>query len=456
MKYRRLLSISMTIGMLSGCILDSGGNNDTQVVDDNNNVQYGQCSAVDANNQLFEYLQSEYFWYQDLPTDFSPESHDSIIEAMSSIRGSIDKDRFSFAMTSAEYDDYQASIFFGYGFGHMATEDKDGLRIRYVFDEGSAAQNGLRRGDIIREVDGVSMIDILKDVDDGKIQLGDVFGPNEDGYNLDVKFEKPNGTLETAQFSKARITANTVMASQVTTHEFSNESKNVGYLVFNSFDERSASELNTSFDQFAVQGVNELILDLRYNRGGLIRIAQQLTTQVAGSNVEGRTFVNYVHNDKLSKQNRTVEFSLGEGINQLNLDRVVVLTTGQTCSASEMVINALTPFVDVVTIGNMTCGKPVGMYPQPICDHVVFAINFQTQNAAGFGEYFDGLPVDCPVDEEVVGDWGVSGDALYKEGLYYLEHGKCSPTAKGRSAGSRVQRPEIDFSNGIWRDKDRL
>jgi len=456
MKYHRFLSISMTIGMLSGCILDSGSNKDAQVIDDDNNVQYAQCSVVDANKQLFEYLQSDYFWYQDLPSNFSPEAHGSIDEALTSVRNTIDNDRFSFSMTKDQYADYQASVFFGYGFSQMATETKDGLLIRYVFNEGSAAQNGLRRGDIIREINDVSAAKILEDVDAGTTTFNEVFGPNEDGYSIKVKFEKPDGTTETAQFSKARITANTVLASQVMTHELNGEAKKVGYLVFNSFDERSTNELNTAFHEFATEDVQELILDLRYNSGGLIRVAQQLTTQLAGNNVLGQTFVNYVHNNKQGQNNRSLLFDLGDGSFQLHLDRVVVLTSGSTCSASEMVINALTPFVDVVTIGNTTCGKPVGMYPQPICDDVVFAINFQTQNAVGFGDYFDGIAVDCPVDEVIVGDWGVSGDKLYEEGLYYLEHGKCSPVAKSRSINSKSHRTKIDFSNGIWRDKDLL
>jgi len=146
--------------------------------------------------------------------------------------------------------------------------------------------------------------------------------------------------------------------------------------------------------KFAQENIDEMILDLRYNGGGLIRVAGQLSTQIAGAAVEGEVFVDYKHNDKQQGQNRTSYFSLGAGIEKMDLDKVVVLTSRGSCSASELVINALEPFINVVTVGDNTCGKPVGMYPTDVCDYVVFAINFETVNAEGTGGYFDGLEVD--------------------------------------------------------------
>jgi len=95
-----LLTLGLT-GLLSGCILES---------DDDADVQYQKCSAPDANSKLYDYLQDWYFWYPDLPTDFNPSSYETVKTAMADIRDNIDKDRFSFALTSQEYEDYQASI----------------------------------------------------------------------------------------------------------------------------------------------------------------------------------------------------------------------------------------------------------------------------------------------------------------------------------------------------------
>lgn len=447
--YIKSLFVGLVAISLTGCLK----------TDDD--VTYGQCSAPDANNRLYDFLDDEYFWYDDLAQSFNPEKHTDIKEALASLR--VAQDRFSFAMTTAEYDDYQKSVFFGYGFSHTATENNDGLKIRYVFEEGSAAQNGLRRGDVIIGVDGVDMATILSQVSAGTTTLTTVFGPNEEGHTIDVEILKPDGSTIDTQFSKGSITANTVMATQVKDVTIAGEAKKVGYLVFDSFDSRSEQELNVAFDEFAAQNIDEMILDVRYNGGGLIRVAKQLSTQIAGDEVENEVFVKYVHNDKQSSRDQTSYFSLGAGFEKMNLDRVVVLTTGGSCSASELVINALDPFVEVVIVGENTCGKPVGMYPEEICDHVVFAINFQTQNAAGFGDYFDGLSVDCPVNDVVTGDWGVESDPLLAEGLHYLVNDSCSASAVGsphsRNGAAQAKfKPSapVDFSEGPIKAKNLL
>ena len=179
--------------------------------------------------------------------------------------------------------------------------------------------------------------------------------------------------------------------------------------------------------------MNELVLDLRYNGGGLIRVANQLSTQIARSFVQGQTFVKYRYNDKNTAKNSNSVFSIGAGTMALNLPRVFVLTTESSCSSSELVINSLAPFIDVVQIGAKTCGKPVGQQPEVIADYVLFAINFQTVNALDQGDYFDGLMPECPVTPAITGDWGVTTDPLYAEALNYISNGNCSMAVMGLS-----------------------
>lgn len=401
------------------------------------------------NADLFEYLQEAYFWNDDLPTKINVSAYDTMPEAMNALR--VSDDRFSFVMTNEEYQDYVASVFFGYGFSHMYNDSNDGLLIRYVFEDGSAAQNGLRRGDTIIEANGV----LISDAISGAATLTDAFGPNEDGYTIDVTFRKPDGELVETQFSKSEIVANTVMATEVKSTMVDGATTDVGYVVFDSFKESSAAELNASFSTLQQSGVDELILDLRYNSGGRISVAQQLSTQIAGDNVGANIFVQYVHNENWSNYDEAVNFSSASY--ELDLDRLIVLTSGSSCSASELVINALTPFIDVVVVGDETCGKPIGMYPQEINDWTVFAINFQTQNAAGFGDYFDGLPADCSVTETIVGDWGDESDPLLAEALYYLENGNCSATAQATSKRLKfASSPKVDFSQGPVKMRNAL
>ncbi len=119
-----------------------------------------------------------------------------------------------------------------------------------------------------------------------------------------------------------------------------------------------------------------------------------------------------------------------------------VLTTGGSCSSSELVINALSPFIDVVQIGETTCGKPVGQVPDRVGGFRLFAINFQTVNALDFGDYFDGLMPNCPVAATVAGDWGVSTDPLYAEALAYIKNSNCSGVAVSSQSVQQQQAPE--------------
>jgi len=410
----------------------------------------GSCSVSDANNQLFELMQEKYLWNEELPESFNPDAYDSLSEALYGLRN--EKDHFSFVLTYEEYEDYANSVFFGYGFGHQVTEDETGLRILYVFDEGSAAQNGLRRGDIITKVGDALVSDLIAQINAGTTTWTEQFGPNEDGYTVTVTFEKPSGTEVVADFSKGSIAANTVMATETKELTIGGEDKKVAYMVFDSFKESSQDEFNTAFDKFKTDGVDEMILDLRYNGGGVITTANQLSTQIAGDNVEDELFVSFNYNENQSNQNSDVYFSLGEGIEQLNLDRLVVLTTEGTCSSSELVINSLSPFIDVTVIGDTTCGKPIGMSPELLCDHVIFAINFQTENAVGFGDYFDGLPADCSVDDVVTGDWGDDSDSMLNEGLSYLANDQCSVAATSSKLSSQKQvRKSISIKDSMLR-----
>lgn len=193
--------------------------------------------------------------------------------------------------------------------------------------------------------------------------------------------------------------------------------------------------------------VDDLVIDVRYNGGGLIRYANQAATQAVSNNVIGQPFVSLRFNDKNSDNNYTALFELIEGVQQLDLNRVFVLTTASSCSSSELIINGLKPFIDVVVIGQATCGKPVGQSPDPFCDKRSFVINFETVNADGEGRYFDGIPADCAASDVLVGDWGASGDPLLDEAKYYIANNSCS--AAGPAMAQSVVRKTSESTHPL-------
>lgn len=411
--YKRSLIALSLAATLTAC----GGSSD----DDTSSGGPGQCTALDQNQRLVNELRQNYLWNDELPNNINPASYANVYELLANVIPT--HDRFSFILTEQEYEDiYVNATFFGFGFSAEDDINDGVMRVRYVYDDSPADRAGLTRGSEIYAINGTDMSVWYQRLATGAATWTDLFGPDEEGYEITFEWNRPDGQHDRGVLGKEEVETNTVMAVE----RFAADDREIGYFVFDSFINRAEHDVNAAFDQ--LQDVDELIIDLRYNSGGLIRIANQIASQSSWHEVEGEVFVTYQYNDNYPNQDYL--FNLGRGIERLNLDRVVVLTTSASCSSSELVINSLTPFVEVVTVGQPTCGKPVGQQPAPICDKVVFAINFQTVNAAGYGGYFDGIQPTCTAVDTVRTDWGDPADPLLGEALHYLNTGSCSATAE--------------------------
>lgn len=399
----------MIVGFLSACGESSDAINSSEFTK--------TCSATNENRQVIRELRRNYLWNDELPSHIDPSAYASSTELLNDILPP--RDPFSFTMTRQQYEDrYINQSFFGYGFGTLNDIEAGVLRIRYVFDYSPADRAGITRGSEITALNGTPMSEWYNRIAQGEITFNEIFGGDEEGVELAVEWRRVDGQMDNAILRKTEVETNTVMAIE----RLVEEEKEIGYFVFDSFINRSDQDVNAAYDAFI--GVDELVIDLRYNGGGLIRIANQIASQAAWHAVENEIFATYQFNSNY--RNDDILFNLGSGIERLNLDRVVVLTTGASCSSSELVINALTPFVEVVTVGAPTCGKPVGQYPVEICDNILFAVNFQMVNAEGFGDYFDGIQPTCFAPDTVQADWADPADPMLGEALHYLTHGSCS------------------------------
>ena len=168
------------------------------------------------------------------------------------------------------------------------------------------------------------------------------------------------------------------------------DGRKVGYLFFRNFVQPSTAALTEAFAALKAAGATELVLDLRYNGGGLVDVAVHLGSLIGGTRTNGQVMLNYVHNDKIGPTlNKTTRFANPE--QALNLQRLVVITTRGSASASELVINSLRPFMPVTIIGDTTYGKPVGQYGLRFCDKVLYPVAFSIKNANLEGDFFDGL-----------------------------------------------------------------
>ncbi len=182
----------------------------------------------------------------------------------------------------------------------------------------------------------------------------------------------------------------------------------VGYMLFNDHIATAESELIAAINNCKAANITDLVLDIRYNGGGYLDIASELAYMIGGSAITpGAYFERLQFNDRnpfnpvttpFHTTSQNFDVPAGQALPTLNLSRVYVLTTADTCSASEAIVNGLRGAgVAVNLIGGTTCGKPYGFYPRDNCSTTYFTIQFKGVNNAGFGDYPEGFTPTCPV-----------------------------------------------------------
>ena len=205
----------------------------------------------------------------------------------------------------------------------------------------------------------------------------------------EIAWRAPGGPERRATLTKRLVTIPTVSQTSVV----NSGGTRVGYIHFRNFVQPSVEALNGAFQQLRDQGATELVLDVRYNGGGLVSVAQHLGGLIAGAPLVGQVFVQFTHNDKQTSRNTSYRFETKP--QALGVSRLVVIQTQASASASEAMVNGLRPYMDVKVVGDRSYGKPVGQYGFDFCDKVLYPVAFLVTNARGQADYFSGIPADC-------------------------------------------------------------
>lgn len=394
-----------------------------------------------------------------------------------------DRDDFHFSEPTENFlqrRNNAASASYGVSFvSFSATVPRD-LRVRFTEPNSPASTvvNGLPnfvRGARILEVNGQSLINGT-DPD----ALNDALFPGTAGESHTFVVQDPgSNTPRTVTLVSQNISPKPVNRTSV----IQNGDSSVGYILFNTFSPSvSEREIADAVRQMATAGVDDLVLDLRYNGGGLLAVASQTAYMIAGGQrANGRTFELLQFNGKTGNRNPVTGqindpvpfFSTGLGFSvptnerlpQLNLGRVFILSTERTCSASEAVLNGLRGInVEIVLIGDTTCGKPFGFYPTDNCGETYYTIQFQGINDQGEGGYTDGFtPADsgdpfairqpgCAVSDDLSNELGDPNEALLQAALTYQATGSCPSAPIGaENPSTKVEKrlvEEVVFKGG--------
>lgn len=341
--------------------------------------------------------------------------------------------------------------------------------VKYVMPNSDASAKPIQRGDLFRSVNGIDMNR------DNYLNL-----LSQDTYTLGM-VEFIDGTLtptgEQVTLTKTEYAENPVY--KVSVHV--QGAHKIGYLMYNGFYSNYNNQLNAAFGELAGQGITDLVLDLRYNGGGSVRTATYLASMITGQ-FNGQLFSKQQWNSKIQahyesvapqtlRENFQSQLNNGTTINSLNLNKVYILTTSNTASASELLINCLRPYIDVITIGDTTTGKNVGSVTLYDSDdfgangrssehtYAMQPIVLKTVNKNDFGDYNNGItPLEPNRLQENTANLGVLGDPserLYARAITLI-------TGTGRSVSEQPQNALRDiassktmqrFGNEMYLDK---
>jgi len=393
------------------------------------NAAAQDCSILGQNQTVYQTMNDWYYWYKNLPA-VSPAIFADPEALLDALRYRPLDTSFSYISTaSSSQAFYGDSQYMGFGFSMKFTVGYE-LRVTEVFPASPAAEVGFDRGSEILALNGKS---IQKTYEDG--EWGSIWGGEEAGYSVDVSFRNAAGESKSGRLVKRVVTIPTV--GLVSVQDIGG--RKIGYIVFKNFVEPSYAALDAAFAQLRAAGATELVLDLRYNGGGLIAVAQYLGGLIGGDRTSGEVFAQYVHNDKRSSQNNSIRFT--RPASAFPLSRLFVITTKSSASASELIINALRPYMPVIIVGDNSYGKPVGQYGFKICEKMLWAVSFAVQNSLGQGDYYNGFTPDCRADDDIAHALGDPAEASLAAALTYVATGACPAAASSAQAASDRTRP---------------
>ncbi|WP_448517921.1 S41 family peptidase [Rhodoflexus sp.] len=360
-------------------------------------------NALPIRRYVFEVMNFFYFWHSRIPSNINPNNF-STPEALLEAMMYRPTDRWSYIVRDNGATAAQIRTGSTQGFGFLWGLDREqNLRLVLVHPNSPAADAQLERGMRVIRVNGVA------------ITAGATNIPRFEN-SVDITVQDSSGAIREVQLQSRNFTMRGVTLREV--KEVAG--RRVGYLVFSIFTQSSVQELDEAFDFFRSANVNELILDLRYNGGGAPETAQHLASLIA-PNAAGRRFLQYQHNSKNTQRNTELNFKTVT--NGLNLNRVFVLTTSNTASASELIINGLRPFINVQTIGTTTNGKYVGGY---VFSHregySLVPICFQSVNANG-DTFANGFEPSFRATDDRTRPFGNPNENLLAAALHFIANG---------------------------------
>ncbi|KPP82429.1 S41 family peptidase [Erythrobacter sp. HL-111] len=347
----------------------------------------------------------------------------------------------------------------GFGIRLAYDEGADRVFVIEAFENGNGFDAGMDRGTELLAI-GTSAGNLQTVASlmasGGPNAVIDALGPSTPGLERVIRFRTVEGAEIERSIAKTEFSLDPV-SDRYGVEIITDGAKKIGYLNLRTFSVGNADrQIEDAFERFAAEGITEFVIDLRYNSGGLVRIADLMGDFLRGPNT-GKVFSETVWRDSQSQRNSTrlfeatasfqipgqfdaagnPRFTDPEPIVSVSPTKIAFIARQGTASASELVINSMIPYLgeNVALIGTDTFGKPVGQsgFDLEACDLRVRATTFRTVNAAGESDYYNGLasamPATCAAGDDISIALGDPREASIRTALDFLAGRTCDPIA---------------------------
>ena len=409
------------------------------------------CSIQNRLATTFNVFNTNYLFPNLLDTSVNRSQFNAIqpyIDALVAPARAQDKDRYFSYVTSIAEENARIESGATAGFGIRLVYDTSNARvfIAEAFENAPGFAAGIDRGTELLAINGTTVAALF--ASGGAQAVSDALGPSTPGTSRTLRFRPLGGAEITATVAKANYNLDPV-SDRYGALVLDDGGKKVGYLNLRTFGSETVEpNIRDAFQKFRDQGVTEVIVDLRYNGGGLVSMGVLLTDLLARSQA-GSLMSRISFRPSRASENENINFSSQP--QAINATKIAFISTGGTASASEFVPNNMIPVLGngLALVGSNSFGKPVGQEAFDItaCDDRLRVVSLKLENRNGQGEYFTGLasvmPNTCRAGDDIFTPFGNPNEASIKAALDFLGGRSCTPIttqAQGQSVMSADNR----------------
>jgi carboxyl-terminal processing protease len=408
------------------------------------------CSLRDRQDWALNELRQWYLFPELLDLSVNPAAYsnvDDYVDALVAPARAQSRDRYFTYVTSIAAENAYFSSGSSAGFGVRLSYDETTRRVFVLeaFEDAPALAAGIDRGTEVLAI-GTSPTNLRSVASlfatGGDAAVADALGPSTAGLTRTMTI-RANGVEREVTVSKRDYTLAPV-SSRYGYKIINDNGRRVGYINLRTFIGTADEGLRTAFDAMRTQGITELIIDFRYNGGGLVSVAETMA-DLLNANRAPQIWSYTTFRPEKSSENES--YSLRAQSQAVPVTRVAFIGTSASASASEMVINGQLPFLGAATalIGSNTYGKPVGQIARDrsACDDRLRIVAFRVENASRQGDYYTGLASKmastCQAADDISRPLGDPAEASVRAGLDFIAGRACTPIS-GQSALSAANR----------------